>query len=65
VGPTRHGAIELTSLRTIGRSPVELHRPPVAPTRTPSVAELTTHALVSLHIEAAVTVDRNHRAVYY
>lgn len=63
VGPTRHGAVDFPLPRVTTLDPAISAR--VAAPTAPSVAQVTTRTLVALHIQASVTVDRNHRAIYY
>ncbi|HKY37520.1 MAG TPA: chemotaxis protein CheB [Polyangiaceae bacterium] len=66
VGPTRHGAVEFPLPHALGPEAADFFRPaPLAAAAAPSVAQLTARALVALHIQAAVTVDRNYRVIYY
>jgi two-component system, chemotaxis family, CheB/CheR fusion protein len=66
VGPTRHGAVDFPLARVVAPEGAEVSRPAaLAAAGAPSVAQLTARALVALHIQAAVTVNRNYRVIYY
>ena len=68
VGPTRHGLVEFPLPNVVSktngsdRGNADPRSP--APPR-PSMNQMTTRALLEHHTPAAVTIDRDHRIVYY
>jgi len=67
VGPTRHGLIEFPLPRLLPQDGIALAAPPPRPFagRPPALAEMTRQTLLEWHTPAAVTVDRDHRVLYY
>lgn len=68
VGPTRHGRVEFPPPRTVRDLDPTSERPSGAERRVgtrPSLAQLTHKALLERHTPTAVTVDRDHRVVYF
>ena len=63
VGPTRHGVVDVPLPRAGGG--VVTAGQPDRLTGRPSMAQLTTKALLDWHVPAAVTVDRDLRIQYF
>lgn len=65
VGPTRHGALQFQLPRVTAPETSNPAKLLTSTSSAPSMAQLTARALLALHIDAAVVVDRNWRIVYY
>ncbi len=69
IGPTRHGLIDFPLPHALpGKMGLRTNTPPpeaVPPGPRPTIAQMTSRALLEHHVLAAVTIDRDRYIVYY